>query len=831
MKLRRISLCAFAAILPALAKASDRTEPADSPEAIAFFEAKIRPVLVEHCYECHSAQSGASEGELQLDTRTATRKGGDRGPAVVPGDPQASWLLTAMSHADSDLIMPPKRERLPAAVLADLKKWIEMGAPDPRADNPSQGTKAWGKAGRDFWAYQPPRVSEPPLVADATWSKKTLDYFVLAKLEQFELSPSPDAHPETLLRRLHFDLVGLPPAPDNLARFLSRIDADGLDGALAAEVDDLMAKSEFGERWGRHWLDVARYAESSGTEANISFPYAWRYRDYVIDCVNDDVPFNRFLLEQLAGDLLPYDHAAERARLLIATGFLALGPKNLDSVDQRQFQADVIDEQIDTVTRAIIADSVACARCHDHKFDPFSMTDYYALAGIFASTKTYFGTAVSPANRIGGDPLLLPKIEGQKILHPSLPVQRVEALKAQLAKLRAEKAEMDEALKAVFSGKKPAKTFTLQDALRNFWQTGGAEGELEKVSDTGEALALTMGVLEAEKVVSAPLLERGDINKPGKIIPRAIPQVLRIDEQLEMPEEQSGRLELAQWLTHPKHPLTARVFVNRVWRHMFGAGIVATVDNFGSTGEQPSHQELLDTLAVRFMQDGWSLKQLVREIALSRTYRQSSAFRDAAFQRDPDNRMLWRVSKRRLEAECIRDAMLATSGELNLDRPTGSLVGKVIGDRPISLIGLDKRLPADLDGSLHRSVYLPVIRDRLPEVLDMFDFAEPTLVTGSRDTTNVPIQALYLLNSPFVLDRAAGLAARLNMENSTHEQRISKAFLLCFSRHPEPMEMERSLQFFSNMKHTVGESSEALPTELLSFCQALLCTAEFRNLD
>ncbi len=626
-------------------------------------------------------------------------------------------------------------------------------------------------------------------------------------------------------------MVGLPPSPENLIRFQSRIDADGLDAALVAEVDELLASSEFGERWGRHWLDVARFAESSGTEANISFPYAWRYRDYVIDCVNNDVPFDRFLLEQIAGDLLPYQNDAERARLLVATGFLALGRKNLDAVDQRQFQADVIDEQIDTVTRAVIANSVACARCHDHKFDPFSMTDYYALAGIFASTKTFFGTAVSPSNRIGGDPLLLPKIEGQKILHPSLPVKRVQALKSQLAKLRVEKAEMDEALQAVFSGKKPAKTYTLRDALRVFWQSGGVEGELEKVSDSGEALPLAMGVLDADQIVDAPLLERGDINKPGKMVSRTFPQPLWIDDQLEMPDDQSGRLQLARWLTHAKHPLTARVIVNRVWHHMFGTGIVATVDNFGSTGEQPSHPELLDNLAARFMRDGWSIKQLVREIALSRTYRQSSAFRDAAFHHDPDNRFLWRVSQRRLEAECIRDAMLVASAELDLDRPIGSLVGRVIGDKPISLIGLDKRLPTDLDGSLHRSIYLPVIRDRLPDVLDLFDFAEPTLVTGKRETTNVPIQSLYLLNSTFVLDRSAGLAARLIKEEDTNEQRIRNAFLICFGRHPEQMEMERSLQFLSTTKPSVGQSTDAIPTELLSFCQALLCTAEFRNLD
>ena len=829
MKLQLLLIGLFLAVTQSNAIASQNENQSDSQAGIAFFESKIRPILVEHCYKCHSAET-ASEGELQLDSRAATRKGGERGPAVVPGDAAGSWLLKAMTHADSDLKMPPKRDRLPDSVLADLKKWIEMGAPDPRVSDPVAGKKSWNKAGRDFWAYQPPLASEPPKVTDAIWPKGSIDHFILAQLEKSELHPSPDASPQVLLRRLRFDLVGLPPSPEDLTRFLSRMNADGIDSALASEVDELLASKQFGERWGRHWLDVARFGESSGTEANISFPYAWRYRDYVIDCINDDIPFNRFLFEQLAGDLLPVDNNAERARLLIATGFLAIGPKNLDAVDPRQFHADVIDEQIDTVTLAILGNSVACARCHDHKFDPFSMEDYYALAGIFESTKTFFGTAVSPANRIGGDPLRLPYVEQQKILHASIPMKRVEQLKEQLAKLRAEKAEMDEALKSMFSGEKPAKTFSLQDALRVFWQSGGIEGELEKVSDSGEALPLTMGVLEADKVVNAALLERGDINKPGTVVQRGFPQSLPLDDQLNIPIDHSGRLELAQWLTNPKHPLTGRVIVNRIWHHMFGAGIVTTVDNFGSTGKLPTHPELLDTLAVQFMQNGWSIKQLVREIALSRTYRQSSDFREDSFNRDPDNQLLWRFSKRRMEAESIRDAMLATSGELDLDRPVGSLVGRVIGDKPISLIGLDKRLPPDLDGFLNRSVYLPVIRDRLPDILDLFDFAEPSFVTGKRETTNVPIQALYLLNSPFAQDRGKGLARRL-MHESTDEQRIQMAFLLCFNRHPEELETKRSLLFLQAKKHAVDESSDAVPMELLNFCQALLCTAEFRNLD
>ncbi|HVJ87287.1 MAG TPA: PSD1 and planctomycete cytochrome C domain-containing protein, partial [Caulifigura sp.] len=720
--------------------ADDKPAPQD-PAGVAFFESKIRPVLVKSCYSCHSLESGKTEGELRVDSRDALRKGGDRGPGVVPGDPEASWLLIAASHSDPDLKMPPKAERLSDAVLADLKQWITMGAPDPR------DSAAPSRVKKEFWAKRPVIDVPPPDVHRGDWAKGPIDQFLLSKLESEGITPSPDAARPTLLRRVYFDLTGLPPSPDDVARFTRRAEADGDDTALAAEVDRLLTTAQFGEHWGRRWLDVARFGESSGKEANITFPYAWRYRDYVIDSVTADVPYNRFLEEQIAGDLLPAATDAERARLLVATGFLALGPKNLDEGNEPQFTADLVDEQIDTVTRAVLSNSVACARCHDHKFDPFTMEDYYGLAGVFRSTKTYFGTAVSPSNRVGGDPLVLPKLEGQKVLHASIGAKKVEELKAKLAALNKEEKEKREAsLKAVLEKRDASGIFTLQDALRIFWSRGGLEGELERVSDTGEALPLAMGVQDRDEVKDSALYERGDVSKPKAAVPRAIPVALRFAGNEPLPEKQSGRLEVAHWLTSPDNPITSRVFVNRVWHHLFGAGLVKTVDNFGSTGELPSHPELLDHLATRFVKEGWSLKKLVRQIVLSRAYRQSSEFRPDAFQQDPDNRLVWRMAKRRLPAEAIRDAMLAASGEIDLARPDGSLVGRVIGDRPVSLIGLDARLPKDLDGSKNRSVYLPVIRDRLPDILELFDFAEPSLVTGERETTNVPTQALYLMN-------------------------------------------------------------------------------------
>jgi Protein of unknown function (DUF1553)/Protein of unknown function (DUF1549)/Planctomycete cytochrome C len=794
---------------------------ADEPH-FDFFESKIRPVLIEHCYDCHSVDN--IEGGLRVDLAATLRRGGEHGPAIVPLRPEASLLLTAISHTDTKLKMPPKGAKLSDAIIADFRKWIDMGAPDPRKEV-SLPAEAWSgyDAAKNHWAYSPPRTHAAPLVADNTWPRKDLDHFVLEGLDEEGLHPSKDAEPRTLLRRLHFDLIGLPPLPTESKTFLQLIDRRGLDAAVEETVDELLQRPQFGQRWGRHWLDVARYGESSGGESNVSFPYAWRYRDYVIDAMNADLPYNRFLTEQIAGDLLPYANNEERARLLTATGFLAIGTKNLGENNDKKFQADVVDEQIDSLSRAILASSVACARCHHHKFDPFSMEDYYGLAGIFASSKTFFGTFTTPANNRGGDPLVLPRLTNEKIFHKSLSPPEFEKLKARQRELDSVRQEIKASQAAAWVGQKPKKTFTLRDVLANIWQLGPVEGQLETLDEKGQALPLAMGVLD-DQIVDAPLLARGEIGREGSLVPRAFPQMLRGSGKVVIPSAQSGRLELAGWLTDQQHPLTSRVYVNRVWKHLFGQGLVSSVDNFGTTGEKPSHSELLDSLAVRFVEDGWSTKKLIRLLVLTRTYRQASTFNAEAFQKDPEGRLLWRMPKRRLEAEAIRDAMLFASGELDCSSIDGSLVARIIGDRPISLIGLDKRLPMDLDGSVHRSVYLPVIRDRLPDVLNLFDFAEPSFVVGHRETTNVPVQAFYLMNSEFVQLRAKALAAQLLRETATEEDLVQLAFQRCFNRNPDSEEMVRAIDYLS-----VEDVDKQLLTS--SFCQAMFCTAEFRNLD
>ncbi len=772
----------------------------------AFFESKIRPVLAEHCYECHSVDSGKSKGSLMLDTKQALRAGGDTGPAVVPGDAAKSLLLSAIKHTDPDLEMPPKKPQLSKAVIADIETWIKSGAPDPResAARAAERPPVDVESGRKFWSYQKPKQITGGI-----------DAFIETKLKENGLQPSPEAEPVVLIRRLYFDLIGLPPTPKEVKAFSME--------KLEATVDELLKSPRFGERWGRHWLDVARFAESNGRESNLTFPHAWRYRDYVIDAVNTDVPFDRFITEQIAGDLLPAKDDAERARLLIATGFLALGAKGLNEMSKAQFVADLADEQLDTVTRAVMASSVACARCHDHKTEPFSMEDYYALAGIFKSTETFYGTWIDSENSNGSHLIRLPDLPGQLIPNKPLTPERVKQLNEQRAQLDAEEiAQTEYALKAKLEGRDISGEYykMLSTAIRILWTRGGVDGALETVDEKGRALPLCMGVQDG-KTQDSKLYGRGEIAHPTKAVPRGFPCVIEVGGKL--PKEQSGRLELAQWLTSREHPLTARVMANRVWRHLFGAGIVRTVDNFGFSGERPSHPELIDHLAIKFMDSGWSVKALIREIVMSKTYRRASTHRADVFNQDPDNRLLWRANKRRLDAEVIRDSMLAVAGVLDTSRRPGSLVSELDG-QSVSLIGFNTKLPPDLDGSKRRSIYLPVLRDNLPDVLEQFDVANPNLVTGDRDVTNVPLQALYLMNGPFVQEQATALAQRVMKEKPTQPERIRRAFALCFNRAPDAKEQQLAESFF----HTAAGDETKLTT---AYCHALLSSAEFRFTD
>ena len=839
-----------------------------------FFEKKIRPVLVEKCYKCHAEDSEKIKGGLTLDTREGIRRGGENGPAVVPGDLKESLLIEAVHYDNKDFAMPPKKSggKLPDDVIKDFEKWVQMGAPDPR-DGAAKVVKKYdaGKA-KEWWSYQPPKKSAPPTVKDAAWPKADLDRFVLAGLEAKGLKPVADASKLTLIRRVYFDLTGLPPSMPEITAFVQ----DKAPDAFAKVVDRLLASPRFGERWGRHWLDVARFAESSGKDSNIAFPHAWRYRDYVIAAFNADKPYDEFLREQIAGDLLPAKDDRERAEHQIATGYLAIGAKSLNEQNPRQFALDVADEQIDAISQGMLGMTIACARCHDHKFDPIPQREYYAMAGIFLSTDTRYGTAAGFQNRHPTQLIELPTSAGVPKLAGTLATGERTRKEAQLAALKKERDELvAERQKARRAGTQDSAQNAAR-ALRLIAQVGELEAELNSYDTSGQPKALAMGVMDRPAAGSAagfggmfregirsqifgqpaafgaitdsPIFARGEPDKPGEKVPRGFISALSTGATRSIPARTSGRRELADWMTAADNPLTARVMANRIWHWLFGRGLVESTDNFGTTGLKPANPALLDDLALRFRDGGWSVKKLIREIVLSRTYQLGSGFDEKAFAADPENTLNWRMSPRRLDAECIRDAILATSQQLQLQPPTGSPIA-LAGEGPVSRPrggGAETLVNAT---SNVRSVYLPIVRDLLPDALAAFDFPEPSLVTGARETTNVPSQALFLLNSPFVAVQAQRLGERVvgsypagpnGGASANLDERIAYAYWLVFGRPPDAVERTAAMNFFSKFpaawskgdKSTLGlRNPEAVTAAWTSFCRSLFASAEFRYLN
>ncbi len=724
----RIRLALSALLAAATFASSGRAADKDSE----FFENKIRPILATHCYECHSANASKVKGGLLLDTRDGLRNGGNTGPAIVPGDPGKSLLIKALKH--EKLKMPP-RKQLPEAVVADFTRWVLMGAADPReASVSSLYRRMTREEAQTFWAFQPPRKTEPP-TPKSDWARSRIDRFLLARLEEKGLQPARDADRQTLLRRLTFDLIGLPPSPEEIEAFAG----DKSDRAIEKVVDRLLASKHFGERWGRHWLDLARYAESNGNADNTPFPNAWRYRDYTIKAFNEDRPYDRFITEQIAGDLLTAGDPKKKDELLVATGFLALTSKPR-AQNNPDYRMDLIADQIDVTTRAVLGMTVMCARCHDHKFDYVSTKEYYALAGIFSSSDMLTG---------GGG-----KGGGKK----------------------------------------------------------GVASGLHQLSDGGEAMGVSEG-----KASNAFVCVRGETRNKGETVPRGFLGIATASEVPSIPASASGRLELAQWLTAKDNPLTARVAVNRVWQALFGRGIVATPDNFGYLGDKPTHPELLDWLAVQFMEDGWSMKKLIRSIVLTRAYQLASDHNPDNHKIDPDNRLLWRANVRRLQAEAIRDAILASSGSLDREPPAGSTSESSSNAKGKKTTYQIKDLP-------RRSVYLGMPRGAaLPEILSVFDVANPNLVVAQREVTTVPVQALFLMNSPFVLAEAKQLAKRLQTGSRDEAGRIDLAYKLTLSRTPTSAERDRVQKF---LRDSGGKDSA-----WTAFCHALYAAAEFRYVE
>jgi hypothetical protein len=817
----------------------------DSAASHDFFEKKIRPVLVEHCYKCHSTTAGKIEGGLALDTRRAMRTGGASGPAVVPSDEEKSLILAAIRH--DGLAMPPDR-KLSAEVIADFERWIADGAADPR-----EGAAPVAKPTVDYaeackhWAFQPVVVVAPPVYADSAWALDPIDRFILAKLEASGLKPAAEADARTLLRRATFLTTGLPPTPADVAAIGS---SNKLGAAeYRALVDRLLQSPEFGVRWGRHWLDTARYAESNGKFMNLWWPHAWRYRDYVVDALNRDLPYDRFLREQIAGDLLPAENETARAAQITATGLLALGSKSYEEGSARErLLIETADDQIDVVMRGMLGITAACARCHDHKFDPIPQTDYYALAGIFLSSDPLAGPGPKHNGFKGSDfayqtiganaeKLRVPYEAHDKLTRETESLRgkhasdRYRHVKAKTAleidrKALAAKMPVDDAALAALDAKIKVEADKIAE-----WdlKITAIKKEIERLNASyPPSPDYAMAMRDGEKPADCALRIRGDWKRSGTVVPRGVLSFAKFAAMEKIAPNQSGRLQLADWVADARNPLTARVAVNRIWHQLFGQGLVTTLDNFGTLGDRPSHPELLDYLAAEFVRDGWSTKRFVRRLMLTRTFRLAVDESSPLVGLDPDNRLFGRRVAQRLEAEAIRDAMLAAAGTLDLKRPSGSQIMKSSVD---SANSIQTPPPGELDRT-ERSIYLTIVRAALPEMFTLFDFPDPSLPAAKRERRTMATQALYLMNSPAVVAQAKKLAERVLDDKTltTDAARIDRAYVLCFGRPVRDNEQQRVVAYLAETTSAAGAKPDARTIAWTSFCQTLFASAEFRYL-
>jgi len=825
-------------------------------EEVEFFETRVRPVLAEACYSCHAETSPRIRARLKVDSLEGLLEGGVSGPALIPGDVDGSALIEAIRYEDLTYAMPPSG-KLDDDQIRDLERWVAMGAPWPEGPEPSMTTvsvrdSAGGESlereidmeeAREFWSFQPVTRPEAPRLDGDRWSWTEVDRFLRAAMDEEGVRPVGDADRLTWLRRVTFDLTGLAPTPEEQEAF----ERDRSSDAHEKVVDRLLASTAFGERFGRHWLDVARFAESSGMESNVLYPHAWRYRDFVVDAVNEDMPFNEFLKKQLAGDLLEASSPDERAENLVATGYLALGPKSHNSRDPREFSLNVVDEQIDAMSQGMLGLTVSCARCHDHKFDPIPIEDYYALAGIFLSTETHFGTYPGRGNNHTSE--LLPLPDGADLPNgPRLTPEVQRTLERLVQRIEPEPAPPMSGGGRMQRDQMSAdeRADARRDRLQR-QQVAMVEDLLSRFDEDGRALdsnRLTMGAADGTTRDIA-VLRRGELNQPGEIVERGIPEVF--DHAIEVGEG-SGRLGLASWVASEENPLTARVWVNRIWLHLFGSGIVRTPDNFGSGGQRPDHPELLDWLAAELMDSGWSTKSLIRQLVLSHAYRLDSEHSSSNHRVDPDVVTLWRMPDRRLEAEAIRDAILQAAGQLDRRRPEGSPVGMIEGV-------LRREQLADLLTSEQpvRSVYLPNLRGATIDALGVFDAPDAATVEGDREETSVATQALFMMNNEDVLRASDAMGTRLLALDGTERERISHAYRLALGRAPSSSEAQAVSRFLDRYEKLTPEpeprrrnrrrsrasatpaSSKLTPRSpehaaWAAFAQSLFQTAEFRTL-
>ncbi len=727
---------------------------AAAEDVAAHFEAKIRPVLIERCIECHGAEK--QKGGLRLDSREGWEKGGESGTAIVPGDVEKSVLIHAIRYTDADLKMPPGKKggRLSEQEIADFEAWVKADAHDPRnlADVPAKHTVADPKT---FWSFQPGRAVTPPDVSNAAWVRTPVDAFILARLDAAGLSPAPRADARTLVRRAYFDLLGLPPTPQQVDAFAN----DTAPDAFTRLVDALLASPQYGERWARHWLDVARYADSGGFETDVYYRHAWRYRDYVVKSFNDDKPYDRFVQEQIAGDELwpgeldqqgALGLPAEQQRRLearIGTGLFALSPQIHESnMDARKISYERLTDWADTTGAAFMGLTFGCARCHDHKFDPITQRDYFALQAAFAPSAILEEPVVSPMEQTDFKqhyPTLLAVDEARKAVRL---FEQSVAGRALTADEQTRRAQLRDALAQRVLDIPPTATSAPNTAWDGIFEIPCAS-----------VLARVRTGLERPVHV----LNRGDLDRERETVAPALPASLAAASGTApaLPGPEGSRAALARWLTDPRHPLTVRVLVNRVWHGHFGRGLVASLNDFGQMGERPSHPELLDWLAGEFVRGGWSIKKLHRVMMLSSAYQMDSRFQnERAALADPQNRLLWKANRRRLEAEALWDAMHAVAGTLNLK----------MGGRPVvPPLAADEGAPANwtvsADPAEHtrRGLYILQRRNFRFPMFDVFDLPVNAVSAPARDVTTVAPQALWLLNNSTAQRQAAALAARL----------------------------------------------------------------------
>jgi hypothetical protein len=793
----------------------------------AFFRDQVEPILRQRCYECHS-HAAKIKGGLVLDSRSGWEAGGDSGPALVPGAVEKSRLIEAVRYANPDMEMPPKA-KLPDAEIALLEQWVARGAPDPRESSaPLAKAGLDVEAGRKHWAYQPVRDSAPPAVRDAAWPLTEVDAFLLAKLEAEGLAPLAETDAHTWLRRVSLDLTGLPPTEEEIAAFL----ADRTPQAHERVVDRLLASRAYAERWARHWLDLVGYAEQIGTEGKIFAEHAWRYRDYLVESYHSDKPYDRFVREQVAGDLLPANSPEQRREQLVATGFIVLGDVDINAIDKLKMEHDFIDGQVHKVGAAFLGMTLGCVRCHDHKFDAIGVQDYYGLAGMFRSTRTTFKTRHGIWSNVHRVPL--PELEEDRLLG--------ERHEQALAASRREKEAAEADLKALGTAPADAEGPDEEARKKRREELAARIKDLELRIAHGEYFhpgkPQALAVEDLAEPADMRLTIRGNPYALGETMPRGLVRVAMWGPQPEIPAGQSGRLQLAEWIADARHPLTARVAVNRVWQKLFGEGLVRSVDYFGTRGDTPSHPELLDHLAHRFMQEGWSQKNLIRTLALSRAYRLSSEPPQSEIQnpqsKDPDNRLLWRMNRQRLDAESIRDAMLVASGRLAA--PAGGPGLPLEFPENISGLPLTEKsnhpqfaIKTERESQAYeRTLYLPVVRTGTQpgtaRLRDVFDFPQPAEITGKRNETTVPTQSLYLLNAELIRQRAIDLAEDLLEGEGRDEARLDRLWLRVLNRPASAEEREEALAFLSDSRTDEdGDESNAW-TEL---ARALFGTNEF----